>query len=305
MQRDALVRAPGFDRRLEISGATRAFEALNTFHAVEGRFISDTDLAHSSKVVVLGSTRREEIFGHRPAVGRTLSIDGDCYTVVGVMERKAFYLSSAGDNVLEWMNRLVFVPLTSMLNRMAGARKDQKVAYLNVQVRALEQMDEAREEVRTILRRAHGAMDFEVSDRADQIRRMEEQSRVYDATFMVCGTISLLVGGIVIMNILLASFNERVREVGTRMALGATRLHIAAHFLVESVVLTVLGGVAGVVLGGVFTRLISALVERPVVLRPIDAGLGLLFAVVTGIAFGLYPAIKAARLHPIDALRYE
>jgi putative ABC transport system permease protein len=137
------------------------------------------------------------------------------------------------------------------------------------------------------------------------MRRMEEQGRIYDVTFLVCGTISLLVGGIVIMNILLASFNERVREVGTRKALGATGLNIMAQFLVESVVVTILGGLLGVVLGGAFTRAISSLIQQPVVLTPANALLGLGFAVVVGIFFGFYPAIKAARLNPIQALRYE
>jgi putative ABC transport system permease protein len=137
------------------------------------------------------------------------------------------------------------------------------------------------------------------------MRRMEEQGRIYDVTFLVCGTISLLVGGIVIMNILLASFNERVREVGTRKALGATGLNIMAQFLVESVVVTLIGGVLGVVLGAGFTRGISALIQQPVVLSPAMILAGLSFSVVVGIFFGFYPAVKAARLNPIQALRYE
>jgi putative ABC transport system permease protein len=134
---------------------------------------------------------------------------------------------------------------------------------------------------------------------------MEQQGAIYDITFMVCGTISLLVGGIVIMNILLASFNERVREVGTRKALGATGLNIMAQFLVESVVVTLIGGIAGVMLGAGFTRIISDLIQQPVVLSPRMVVSGLSFSVVVGVFFGFYPAVKAARLNPIQALRYE
>jgi putative ABC transport system permease protein len=193
-----------------------------------------------------------------------------------------------------------------MLNRMSGDRRAQKIAFMNVQVRDLKDMDNAMAEVRAILRRNHGGVeDFEVFNRADQMRRMEEQGRIYDVTFLVCGTISLLVGGIVIMNILLASFNERVREVGTRKALGATGLDIMAQFLVESVVVTILGGLLGLGLGVGFTAAISALIQQPVVLTPPIMLLGLLFSVFVGIFFGFYPAVKAARLNPIQALRYE
>jgi putative ABC transport system permease protein len=193
-----------------------------------------------------------------------------------------------------------------MLNRMSGDRVGQRLAYLNVQVRKLEDMDKAMEEVATILRRAHGGVrDFEIYNRAQRMRQMEEQGRIYDITFLICGTISLLVGGIVIMNILLASFNERVREVGTRKALGATGLNIVAQFLVESVVVTILGGLLGLVMGIGFTMAISSLIQQPVVLSPQNMVLGLAFSVVVGVFFGFYPAIKAARLNPIEALRYE
>jgi len=306
MQRQALVRTPGFEQTLEISGATWGYSPMYNFNPAEGRFITDEDLATSAKVVVLGSTRREELFGTRPALGQQVSIDGSSYTVVGVMERKEFYWNSANDNNLEWMNEFVFIPITSMLNRMQGDRSGQKIAFMNVKVRELRDMDAAMEEVRTILLRSHGGVeDFEIFNRAAQMKQMEQNGKIYDVTFLVCGTISLLVGGIVIMNILLASFNERVREVGTRKALGATGLNIMAQFLVESVVITILGGFLGVALGSGFTRAISNLIQQPVVLTPQNAVLGMGFAVVVGIFFGFYPAIKAARLNPIQALRYE
>jgi ABC-type antimicrobial peptide transport system permease subunit len=306
MEREALVKAPSYEKTIAVSGATFGYEPMYNFHPAEGRFITDEDLATSAKVVVLGADRREQMFGARPALGQSLSLDGSSYTVVGVMQKKEFYFNSANDNALDWMNKFVFVPVTSMLNRMSGDRTGQKIAYMNVQVRDVKDMDDAMQEVRTILRRTHGGVeDFQIVNRAQRMRQMQEQSRIYDVTFLVCGTISLLVGGIVIMNILLASFNERVREVGTRKALGATGLNIMAQFLVESVVVTILGGLLGVALGGAFTRAISSMIQQPVVLSPATALLGLSFSVVVGIFFGFYPAIKAARLNPIQALRYE
>jgi putative ABC transport system permease protein len=306
MERRELVKAAGFERRLDVSGATPNYEPMYDFHPAEGRFLTAEDMGRSSKVVVLGSTRREEIFGGRPAVGQVISIGADRYTVVGVMERKEFYWNSANSNNLEWMNRLVFVPITSMITRMVGDRQNQKVAYINVQARTVEGMEAATEEVKTVLRRAHGGVeDFQVFNRAAFMQQMDQQNRIYDVTFLVCGAISLLVGGIVIMNILLASFNERIREVGTRKALGATGLNIMAQFLVESVVVTVFGGVLGLGLGVGFTAAMSTLIQQPVVMTPRIMGLGLFFAVGVGIFFGFYPAVRAARLNPIEALRYE
>jgi putative ABC transport system permease protein len=306
MERRELVKAAGFEKRLDVSGATPNYEPMYDFHPAEGRFLTAEDMGRSSKVVVLGSTRREEIFGGRPAVGQVISIGADRYTVVGVMERKEFYWNSANSNNLEWMNRLVFVPITSMITRMVGDRQNQKVAYINVQARTVEGMEAATEEVKAVLRRAHGGVeDFQVFNRAAFMEQMDQQNRIYDVTFLVCGAISLLVGGIVIMNILLASFNERIREVGTRKALGATGLNIMAQFLVESVVVTVFGGVLGLGLGVGFTAAMSALIQQPVVMTPRIMALGLFFAVGVGIFFGFYPAVRAARLNPIEALRYE
>ena len=143
MQRDAIVRGPGFEKTLEISGATWGYAPMYNFRPAEGRFITDEDLAASAKVVVLGSTRREQFFGARPALGQTVSIDGGSYTVVGVMEHKEFYGGDSGHNNLEWMNEFVFIPITSMLNRMQGDRTGQKVDFMNVRVRDLKDMDAA------------------------------------------------------------------------------------------------------------------------------------------------------------------
>jgi putative ABC transport system permease protein len=307
MERNELVKASGgFEKQLTVSGDTPTYEPMYDFHPVEGRFLTPEDLARASKVVVLGSTRREQMFGGRPAIGQVISIGEDRYTVVGVMTRKEFYWNSANRNALEWMNELMFVPVTSVITRMVGDRQNQKVAYINVQVRDVKDMEKATEEVKTILRRAHGGVeDFQVFNRAAFMQEMDEQGRIYDITFLTCGTISLLVGGIVIMNILLASFNERIREVGTRKALGATGLNILAQFLVESVVVTIAGGLLGLGLGVGFTRAMSSLIQQPVVMTAQNMVLGLVFAVTIGIFFGFYPAIRAARLNPIQALRYE
>ena len=256
MERQELVQAPGFEKQLEISGATPTYEPMYDFHPAEGRFLTPEDLARSAKVVVLGSTRREQLFGGRPALGQLVSIGGDRYTVVGVMERKEFYWNSANRNALEWMNEIVFVPVTSMHHAHGGRPREPEGR--------LHQRPGARRQGHG---EGHGGGHDHPAPRPRRRRRTSrsstarpscarwsEQGKIYDVTFLICGTISLLVGGIVIMNILLASFNERVREVGTRKALGATGLNILAQFLVESVVVTIVGGLLGLGLGVGFTQ---------------------------------------------------
>jgi putative ABC transport system permease protein len=213
MERQELVKAPGFEKRMEVSGATPNYEPMYDFHPAEGRFPDPGGPGARSKVVAAGSTRREE-----PSAAATRSASSSASAATAARQADAaqgVLLNSANRNNLEWMNRFVPVPVTSMITRMAGDRENQKVAYINVQARDVKDMEQAQEQVTTILRRAHGGVvDFQVFNRKAFMRQQEQQGRIYDVTFLTCGAISLLVGGIVIMNILLASFNERVREVG-------------------------------------------------------------------------------------------
>ena len=164
----------------------------------------------------------------------------------------------------------------------------------------------AVEEIRRILKRRHrGVEDFEVLNRSERLRRQAEQMQIYNITFLACGAISLLVGGIVITNILLASFQERVREVGLRKALGAAWPQILAQFMVESVLLSLLGGVSGVLAGVVLAGWMADLIGQPAVVTAGGVMLSLGLCAGVGIFFGLYPAVKAARLDPVEALRYE
>src|SRR5262249_23002199 len=152
--------------------------------------------------------------------------------------------------------------------------------------------------IQAVLRRRHGGIiDFEVVNRAERLRQRAEQNQVFDIVFLVSGIVSLLVGGIVIMNIMLASFRERIREVGVRKALGARGLDIAIQFLVESILVTVIGGTAGLGLGVVFAQVISDLIGQPAVITMKMAVIGVTASVSVGLFFGLYPAIRASRLN--------
>jgi putative ABC transport system permease protein len=203
------------------------------------------------------------------------------------------------------MNRQMYMPITTMITRKGQPLGKGKISFMHVRMKDVKRHKEAVDELDRILYRQHGVRDFEVFSRVANLRRNEQNNQMYDMTFMICGIISLLVGGIVVMNIQLASFNERVREVGTRKAVGASPAQIFSQFLAESVIVSVFGGFLGIFVGKFFTQGISMLTRNPAEITPGTAMQALIFAAGTGLIFGMYPAIRASRLNPIEALRTE
>jgi putative ABC transport system permease protein len=300
-----MVRTPTYLKEREIAGATPDYQAVYKFFPARGRFLIDDDVNSMSRVVVLGDTAARMYFGNEDPLGKTLFIGEVGFRVVGVMRRKEFYFNDGDRNALEWMNRMTIIPITSVFTRFNGD-PDRKVTYVNVMVDKVDNNPKAAEAVKKVLFRRHGGVeDFEVYNRAERMRQRQQQNQVFDVTFMVTGLVSLIVGGIVIMNIMLASLRDRIREVGVRKAIGARGLDVALQFLVESVLVTSIGGLAGLPLGMVFANAITALLGQPAVITPQMAIVSVVASVITGLFFGLYPALKAARLNPVDALRYE
>jgi putative ABC transport system permease protein len=299
------LRHGSYQRFHQVTAATPAYASIYRMRPARGRFLADDDLRRRARVCVLGDTAARRAFGNEDPVGRTLSIDGSGFRVVGVLRRKEFHFNEQDHNALEWMNGLIFIPLTSAFARFTGD-PDLRVNYMNLMVDDVENNRGVAAAAAALLRRRHsGVEDFEVWNRNDRLRRQEEQGRMFDITFLITGIVSLIVGGIVIMNIMLASFQERVREVGIRKAFGARGADIAAQFLVESVLVTVLGGAAGLLLGIGCARGISALIGQPAIVTARMALVGVATSVLVGLFFGLYPAIRASRLNPVEALRYE
>ena len=303
-QDEMTVRYGSITKDRDVMGVTLAYSPISFFKVDRGRFITDTDLQTAARVVVLGTSRAAEFFGSDNPVGKTLSINGSGYLVVGVMEEKYFSFDKKR-NVLRWMNRQMYMPITTMMTRKGEPLEEGRISFMHTRMKDVKRHKEAVAELERILFRRHGVKDFEVFSRVANLARNESENAMYDMTFMICGVISLLVGGIVIMNIQLASFNERVREIGTRKAVGATPAQIFFQMLTEAVLVSVFGGFLGIFAGKLFTQGIGVLLDMPTAITPGTIINALVFAAGTGLIFGIYPAIRASRLNPIEALRVE
>jgi putative ABC transport system permease protein len=302
---EMMIRYGDYERRNDISGATPDYSSVYKFYPAKGRFLIPDDIASQARVCVLGDTAARLYFGNEDPLGKILTIGDVGFKVVGVMKRKEFYFGDGDHNALEWMNRETYIPLTSLYARFTGDDR-KRVQYINVIVDKVENNPKAAAAIETVLRRRHGGIkDFEVVNRAERLKQRAQQNQVFNIVFLVSGIVSLLVGGIVIMNIMLASFRERIREVGVRKAMGARGIDIAIQFLVESILVTVIGGSLGLGLGVIFAQLISNLIGQPAVITMQMAVISVAASVGVGLFFGLYPAIKASRLNPVEALRYE
>jgi putative ABC transport system permease protein len=301
---DMSVRFRDIEKRRSVMGVLPAYSPMNDFHAGRGRFISDTDVASAARVVVLGTERAQEFFGSENPIGKTLTINGSGYEVVGVMEEKYFSFDKKR-NVMRWMNRQMYIPITTFVTRRGEPLEQGKISFMHARMRSIKRADQAVDEIKRVLLREHGVEDFEVFSRVANLRRNEANNKMYDMTFMICGLISLIVGGIVVMNIQLASFNERIREIGTRKAIGATPAQIFLQFLTESVLVSFFGGFLGLFCGKLFTEGIGLLLRAAPIITMDTVVKALVFAAGTGLVFGMYPAIRASRLNPIEALRTE
>ena len=298
------IRYRSIEEPRSVMGVLPAYSPMNDFHAGTGRFITDSDVTTAARVVVLGTERARELFGSDNPLGKTVSMNGTGYQVVGVMEEKYFSFDKKR-NVMRWMNRQIYIPLTTLVTRKGEPLERGKISFMHARMRDIKKDKDAVDEIKSVLRREHGVDDFEVFSRVANLRRNEQNNKMYDMLFMVCGIISLIVGGIVIMNIQLASFNERVREVGTRKAVGASPAQIFFQFLTESILVSLFGGFLGLFAGKLFTTGIGMLIRNPPVITFTTCLYALIFAAGTGLLFGMYPAVRASRLNPIEALRTE
>lgn len=287
----------------QVIGTVPDYMVINDIKPLVGRYLSDLDVQHQSRVVVLGWKYADSLFDNATAaLGQVVSIGAKSYRVVGVLEREEFYFASWEDNALEYRNERAYIPISTAIAQYSST---DKLDFLTLKARAAAGGTAAQAQVRSLLFLRHGVEDFDIRA-SGQGAGAEAGSflLLFNFIFLVVGVVSLVTGGIVIANILLASVVERVREFGTRMALGATAGGIFAHVLAEVLVVTIIGGLLGLGLGTALTGVVAHFMQMPAVVSPFIATVSLSTAVGVGLVAGLFPALRAARLAPVEALRY-
>ncbi len=285
--------------------ATASFEKVRQWTTTSGRFFTQRDDDTANRVVVLGQTIVDNLFGSgEDPIGTMIRIKGVPFRVIGVLEVKG--QTAWGQD----QDDVAVMPFSTGERRVFGTQLLGTVDMIHVKAASADAIEEATAQINRLLRERHRTQpgqedDFSVRSLNDMFKASEGASQVMGALLLSVASISLLVGGIGIMNILLVSVTERTHEIGIRMAVGAKSRHILLQFLVEAMVLSMVGGAAGALLGVGSARLISSLAGWPTLVSPTAALGSVLFSAVVGIFFGFYPARKASRLDPIAALRYE
>ena len=292
----------------QVTGVTPEYSSVRNNKVASGQFISAAHIANVSEVAVLGAQVAETLYGFRVPVGQNLRINGRQFTVIGVLE-------SRGGSALGNLDNGVLVPITTAYFRLESQRTTEggvRVQSISAQIENVGDMDTAVQEISTALRLRHritGDDDFAITSQQETIEPLEETQEPFVVFLAAIAGISLLVGGIGIMNIMMVSVTERTREIGVRKAMGAKRRDILYQFVSEATLLSFGGGVVGAVAGVALSNAIDGRNLGGQVFRTAVSGditvLAIAVAAAIGLFFGIYPAWRAAALHPIEALRYE
>ncbi|MCH7807695.1 MAG: ABC transporter permease [Planctomycetes bacterium] len=284
-----------------VLGTSEGYAAMNSYEVVNGRFLRRADIRGTTMVCILGHKVAKDLFGWLSPVDKKVKINGKSFIVVGVMEEKGTLGFMEVDNQ-------VIIPLSTAMGRMFGSRN---LTMLVVQAVSAKKLSACIQGVKKTLRGSHRikpgtADDFQIFTQEQMKQQFAQVAQIFAVVLYSIAGISMVVGGIGIMNIMLVSVTERTREIGVRMAVGARRFDILEQFLMEASTISVLGGALGVVCGWAMASFLGSYTQVfKTYTPPIIIVLALIMAFIIGIVSGIYPAIRAARLDPVESLRYE
>jgi len=290
------------NRPIQINGSTNGYITAMNWVISLGRSFTDGE-SHSGKAVcILGATARDELFGAQNPVGESIRLQNTSFRVIGVFEKKGSLAFGVGDQ-----DDFILVPLKAFQRRIAG---NNFVSNIMVSARDSASTEKVKSDIENLMRQRRKIKfdeedDFEVTDMKDAVSMVTRVTGTLTLVLSAIAAISLLVGGIGIMNIMLVSVTERTREIGIRLAIGALERNVLTQFLLEAIVLSSFGGLLGMIFGLGFTAVISKVIGLPFVFSPGTILIAFVFSAGVGVIFGFFPARKAARLDPIEALRHE
>lgn len=290
-----------------VFGVLPSFKFTEEWDAEKGRFISDFDEDESNSVIVLGKNVSDELFGKKNPIGKIVSYHGKRLKVIGIMKYRYFKnsqnIGNNNDNQLDYLNRRCYVPLSTMIHKINA--KD-KISNFSLIVNDINNVESTKKYIENLLLNIRqGENVFSIQSSQDTINQSKNGLKIFSLIFGLISAISLLVGGIVIMNIMLATVQERTREIGVRLAIGARGLDIFFQFLIQTVLTTLIGGFIGVGISFSLLSFIGGFLNMPLKPGFSMVIISLLVSGSVGLIFGIGPAVKASRLNPVTALRYE
>jgi putative ABC transport system permease protein len=291
-----------------VYGVGTSYQAIANLVVVSGRFFDDEEAAAAAPVAVLGEAAAASLFGTDDPIGQHVKVNDQWFEVVGVAGPQLTVQSDVAGIPAQDRNNLIYIPLYAAIFRLEDGTSRQKdeIDGIYLQIRSSDEVPAAAALVRGLLNVAHReAGDFTIVSPAELLAEQRRTQRIFEMVMVAIASISLLVGGIGIMNIMLASVMERTREIGVRRAIGARRRDVVRQFLIETTIISLAGGIVGVLVGVGLSQLIGSLAGWSTIVTTTSIVLAFLVSVSIGLVFGLYPAVRAARLDPVKALHYE